>query len=410
VSGRKLLVGQSGGPTAVINSSLAGILAEAARRSEVSAVWGLRHGVEGLLAEDWLPLTAGNSALIAGLRATPSAALGSARHRLRDEDLDAALSVLRRHDVGYFLLIGGNDSADTSDRLGGAAAAAGYPLQAIAVPKTIDNDLPATDHCPGYGSIARYLAISVQEAALDTAAMRRTDPIKLVEVMGRGAGWVAAAAALGRPGPDRPPHLVYLPERPVTADTVLQDVEAVYRRHGYAVAVLCENQTEPTAEGTRVLGAGGEPEWLDPFGHPYYASPAAYLCRLLRAELGVRARYDKPGTLQRMSRGLVSPVDEREAYAVGRAAVRAAVQRRGGQMITLNRRSDSPYRCVTGLAPLRDVANRSREMPPAFLGPSASEPITPAFTCYAQPLLGGPLPRYTWLPESQISATEWPAE
>ncbi len=401
MSGQTLLVGQSGGPTAVINSSLAGILAEAARwPRQIRAVYGLRHGVEGLLAEDWRALPADDPRLIAGLRATPSAALGSARHRLRDDDMDAALAVLRRHDVGYFLLIGGNDSADTTDRLGRAAAAAGYPLQAVAVPKTIDNDLPATDHCPGYGSIARYLAVGVQEAALDTAAMRRTDPIKLVEVMGRGAGWVAAAAALGRREHGAAPHLVYLPERPVAPEQVLADVEAVYRRHGYAVVVLSENQTEPSAGGTRVLGAGGEPEWVDPFGHAYHPSPAAYLCRLLRAELGVRARYDKPGTLQRMARALASPVDEREAFAVGRAAVRAALRGQGGQMVTLVRRSDAPYRCATGLAPLATVANQSRELPAEFIGPDAAEPITAAFVRYAQPLLGGPLPHYTWLSDS----------
>jgi ATP-dependent phosphofructokinase / diphosphate-dependent phosphofructokinase len=399
LSGRTLLVGQSGGPTAVINSSLAGILAEAARQPDVGAVYGLRHGVEGLLAEDWVALATDDRGLITGLRATPSAALGSARHRLRDEDLQAALAILRRHDVGYFLLIGGNDSADTTERLGQAAALAGYQLQAVAVPKTIDNDLPETDHCPGYGSIARYLAISVQEAALDTAAMRRTDPIKLVEVMGRAAGWVAAAAVLGRASPEAAPHLVYLPERPVAAETVLVEVEAVYRRHGYAVVVLSENQTEPTADGVRILGASGEPEWIDPFGHTYYASPAAYLCRLLRAELGARARYDKPGTLQRMARALVSPADEREAFAVGRAAVRAAVRGQGGHMVTLVRRSNAPYRCATGLAPLAAVANRSRELPTEFVGPSAAEPTTPAFPTYALPLLGGPLPRYTWLPE-----------
>jgi 6-phosphofructokinase 1 len=397
LSARALLVGQSGGPTAVINSSLAGVLAEAARQPAVGAAYGLRHGLDGLLAEDWVLLPSEDRALRSGLRATPSAALGSSRRRLRDEDLDAAVAVLRRHDVGYFLLIGGNDSADTTDRLGRAAAAAGYTLQAVAVPKTIDNDLPATDHCPGYGSIARYLAVSTQEAALDTAAMRHSDPIKLIEVMGRDAGWVAAAAALGRERPEAAPHLVYLPERPVSAETVVADVERVYRREGYAVVVLSENQTEPTAGGGRVLGASGEPEWVDPFGHPYYPSPAAYLCRVLRQELGLRARYDKPGTLQRMARALVSPVDEREAFAVGRAAVRAAVRERGGTMVTLVRQSDRPYSASTGLTPLAGVANQSRPMPAEFVGPSAFEPTTAAFTRYASPLLGGPLPRYTWL-------------
>jgi 6-phosphofructokinase 1 len=208
VSAGALLVGQSGGPTAVINSTLAGILTEAARTPAVGAVYGLRHGLEGLLAEDWLPLDGADARLVARLRATPSAALGSARRRLAEDDLARALDVLRHHDVRWLLLVGGNDSADTTDRLGRAAAAAGHPLQAVAVPKTIDNDLPVTDHCPGYGSIARYVAIAAQEAALDTAAMRRTDPVKFVEVMGRHAGWVAAAAALGRAHPDAAPLML----------------------------------------------------------------------------------------------------------------------------------------------------------------------------------------------------------
>jgi 6-phosphofructokinase 1 len=394
VSSGTLLVGQSGGPTAVINSTLAGVLAEAARQPAIARVLALRHGIEGALAEDWVPLWPGNAGLVARLRRTPSAALGSSRYRLRDTDLERALVVFRKHDIRYFLLIGGNDSADTAWRLHQAAAAAGYPLEALGVPKTIDNDLPETDHCPGYGSIARYVAVAAQEAALDTAAMRRSDPVKFLEVMGRDAGWVAAAATLGRTDPEAPPHLVYVPERPVTPEAVLADIEAVYRRHGYALIVLCENQTQPTPTGARVLGATGEPEWVDAFGHHYYPSPAAYLCRRVRQDLGLRARYDKPGSLQRTAAALVSPVDEREAYQVGRAAVRAAVRGRGGHMITLRRLGDAPYRCTTGLAPLAAIANRSRPLPPEFLGPSAWTPTTAAFATYARPLLGPPLPAY----------------
>jgi ATP-dependent phosphofructokinase / diphosphate-dependent phosphofructokinase len=398
VSPAALLVGQSGGPTAVINSTLAGVLAEATRQPAIGAVYGLRHGVEGLLAEEWLDLTHLDPQRRAGLRHTPAAALGASRHRLRDDELECALAVLRRHDARYLVLIGGNDTADTTARLGEAAAAAGYALAAVAAPKTIDNDLPATDHCPGYGSAARYLAVAVQQSALDTAAMRRAAPIKFVEVMGREAGWVAAAAALGRPSPEGAPHLVYLPERPVAAEQVLADVEAVYRARGYAVVVISENQTEPApGGGVRVLGATGEPEWVDAFGHTYHASPALYLMRRLRAELGLQGRYDRPGSIQRADSTLVSSVDEREAYAVGRAAVRAAVRGQGGQMVTLVRAADPPYRCTTGLVPVAAVANQTRLLPRELIGPSAAEPITDAFRAYATPLLGGPLPDYVRL-------------
>jgi 6-phosphofructokinase len=398
VSPGTLLVGQSGGPTAVINSTVAGILAEAARQPAISAVCGLRFGVEGLLAEDWLELSQADPSLIARLRRTPSAALGASRHRLQDDELERAIDVLRRHDVRYLVLIGGNDTADTTARLGAAAAAAGYPLQAIAAPKTIDNDLPVTDHCPGYGSAARYLAVAVQQSALDTSALRRAAPVKVVETMGREAGWVAAAAALGRPRPDGPPHLVYLPERPVSVDAVLADVEAVHRDRGYAVVVMSENQTEPVpGGGVRVMGADREPEWVDPFGHAYYASPAIYLMRRLRAELGLQSRYDRPGAIQRADSLLVSPVDEREAYAVGRAAVRAAVRGQSGHIVTLQRVSETPYRCTTRLAPVSAVANQTRLLPAEYMGPSPTEPITDAFRAYATPLLGGPLPEYARL-------------
>jgi 6-phosphofructokinase 1 len=223
--------------------------------------------------------------------------------------------------------------------------------------------------------------------------------VKFVEVMGRHAGWVAAAAALGRAHPDAAPHLLYLPERPVTPEAVLADVEAAYRAHGHVVAVLSENQTEPTPSGPRVLGASGEPEWVDPFGHAYYASPAAYLCRRVRADLGLRARFDKPGSLQRSAGVLRSVVDEREAFAVGRAAVRAAAGGHGGCMVTLDRTSVAPYRCTTGRAPLAAIANQVRSLPAAFVAPTAAEGVTPAFATYARPLLGGPLPDYLHLPE-----------
>jgi 6-phosphofructokinase 1 len=263
----------------------------------------------------------------------------------------------------------------------------------IGVPKTIDNDLPVTDHCPGYGSAARFVAQATAEAGLDTATMRRTDPVKLIEVMGRHAGWLAAAAWLARRTDQDAPHLVLVPERPRSTEAILADVEAIHSSLGYCVVVLCENQPDP---GGGVLGAAGEPSWVDAFGHAYFESPAQHLARAIRERLGLRARVDKPGTIQRMSSAHHSTTDLAEAEAAGAAAVRLAVAGRSGLMVTLVRESDAPYRCSTGTASLRQIANEQRRLPPELLGPDDRAPAE-AFLRYARPLIGEPLPEYARL-------------
>jgi ATP-dependent phosphofructokinase / diphosphate-dependent phosphofructokinase len=396
---RTLLVGQSGGPTAVINASLAGVIAEAQRQQKsghgFDHVLGLRHGVQGILdarpGSGLVDLTGLDAATLERLRCTPSAALGSCRYKLRPGDVDRLLELCRAEAVGAFVYIGGNDSADTAHQVAGAAPAAGLPdLRVLAVPKTIDNDLPATDHCPGYGSAARFLAQTTREAALDTWAMRRTDPIKLVEVMGRHAGWLAAAGWLARSAADDAPHLVYVPERPRPVERIVADVGSVYQRLGWCVVVLCENQPDPTGA---VIGARGEPRWVDAFGHAYYDSPAAWLARELQAALRVRVRIDKPGTIQRMATAYVSPVDRAEAELVGRAAVRGAGEGLSDVMVTLERRSEARYAVGTGTAPLAVVANEQRRLPPAFVNEDGNG-LTAAFESYARPLIGGPLPEF----------------
>jgi 6-phosphofructokinase 1 len=365
----------------------------AARAAAVPRLLGLRFGVEGLLAGDLVDLTNLDPAALARLPFTPAALLGSCRRRLRPEDLEPALAALRREQARWLIYIGGNDSADTSHQIHLAAAARGLDLTVVGVPKTIDNDLPLTDHCPGYGSAARFVAQATAEAGLDTETMRRTDPIKLIEVMGRHAGWLAAAAWLGRRGPDSAPHLVYLPERPRPEATILAEVEAVYRRLGFCVVVLCENQPDPS--GT-ILGASGEPLWTDPFGHPYFDSPAQHLARLLRQHLGVRTRVDKPGTIQRMSIAHQSSTDRQEAESAGAAAVTHALAGQSDLMVTLTRQSDQPYRCETATTPLATIANQQRLLPDEFIEPDGHS-LTPAFTRYALPLLGDPLPEYASL-------------
>lgn len=385
----KLLVGQSGGCTAVINSSLVGVIEEARRHPEIRGVLGMLHGVEGLLRGELVDLAAESNETLQRVRRTPSAALGSCRYKLQEGDLERIIRILRERDVRYFLYIGGNDSADTSHKIATAAAELGYDLRVMAVPKTIDNDLPITDHCPGYGSIARFVAQSTRDAGLDTEAMKRYDPVKLIEVMGRDAGWVAAASALGRRDLKDAPHLIYTPEVPFDERRFLEDVKAVHREVGFVVAVLTETIRDDRG---KVVGSE-KPYFVDPFGHGYYESPAAYLCRVVARDLGLRARFDKPGTIQRMSMALASDTDLEEAHLVGRRAVEYALAGRSDQMVILVRESSAPYVCGTDSAPLEQVANVARPLPGQYLN-SAGNFVTPAFMEYAEPLIGGPLLEY----------------
>ncbi|HEY8476116.1 MAG TPA: 6-phosphofructokinase [Chloroflexota bacterium] len=388
-----LLVAQSGGPTPVLNSSLLGVVEEARRHPEVRGVYGGRYGIQGVLEGDLVDLGAEDTATLDLLDDTPSAALGSCRYRLRHDDLDLLLRQLKDYEIGYFLYIGGNDSALTSHRVARAVREAGMDVRVVGIPKTMDNDLPATDHAPGYGSVARFVAIAVRGVGLDTSAMRRTDPVRIVEVMGRHSGWLAASAALARERPDDPPHLIYVPERPLPLQRILDDVAEMHRRHGYVVVVLNENQPD---ERGNVLGSDGKPLYVDPFGHPYFDSPAAYLARAVQTRLGLRARYDRPGSVQRVFGLAVSETDRDEARLLGRAAVRYAVQGASDVIVVLRREPGPAYRCSVDTAPLTVVAGQARHLPDDFIAPSAND-VTAAFVEYARPLIGGPLPPYARL-------------
>lgn len=388
------MVGQSGGPTAVINRSLVGIVRAAlAAEEQIGQIVGLRHGIEGLLAEEYVDLRGQSAGFLDALADTPSSILGSCRFRLADDDLDRALAALRTLDAGCFLYIGGNDSADTTHRLAEAARVSGYDLACVGVPKTVDNDLVEMDHCPGFGSAARFLALAAMEASRDTEAMRRSDPVKILEVAGRHAGWLAASASLGRRSPDEGPHLVYVPERPVSSGSILADVKATYAAYGHVVMVLSENQPEPSGH---VVGSGGRPRHVDAFGHAYYDSPAESLVNLIRGELGLRARFEKYGTLQRMSIACRSGTDAAEALAVGEQAVRLALTGETDRMVVLRRDTDQPYRCSLSTAPLAAIANAQRLLP-ADMIPEPRTGATATFRRYAEPLLGAPLPRHARL-------------
>ena len=379
-----LLVGQSGGCTAVMNASLAGVLDEAARQPAVGRVYGALHGVLGLLDGDVVELDPSDAGLRRRLARTPAAALGSVRHRLSGDEIEQALAMLRRLEVRYLHYIGGNDSAQTSLDLARAAAHAGYELRVVGIPKTVDNDLPAMDHTPGFGSAARFLASAVVDAGRDTLAMRRTDPVKIVEVGGRNAGWLAAAASLGRRTEHDPPQLVYLPERPLDPEQVLADVERVLRRTGWAVIVVSEGVRTPDGA---LLEADRASVSTDRFGHPQLGGAGRVLAGLIAARLNVRAKYDRPGSLQRLLRAYQSPGDVREARRAGRAAVRFAVRGLSGVMAALQADRAPRYRSWFRPVPLEQIANRERCVPAELLSPADAYPGE-ALRAYAAPLVG----------------------
>jgi ATP-dependent phosphofructokinase / diphosphate-dependent phosphofructokinase len=390
----KLLIGQAGGATAVINRSLVGTIREAQRHGSFDAIWGVRWGAEGLLQGDFVALDSLPPGMLTALEGTPGAALGSSRRKLSDEEVEVLLDLFRRQDIRTFLFIGGNDSADTVHRVAQRASDRNQELQAIAVPKTIDNDLPMTDHSPGYGSIARYIAIATMDSAKDTESMPTMYPVKVIEVMGRDAGWVVAASTLGKCELQDAPHLLCMPERRVSPEDLLRDVARIYEEFGRVVAVVAETLRDYQG---RPFGDPESSDDRDSFGHPLIRGTAAALCRLIQKELGLRARYDKPGSLQRMSMRCTSSVDLREAAEVGRAAVRLALDEQTDRMVILVRDGDEPYGCHTASTSLVDVANRQRLVPDHFIS-TDGRGTTEAFHRYASPLLGPePLPRYVRL-------------
>ena len=388
---QNILIMQSGGCTPVLNRSLYGIAQEAlAHPAEFGEIYGARYGMEGILAGDLIDLRRTPAAEWQRIANTPGAVLGSTRRKLRDEDTQPILDTLRKRAITCWFIIGGNDSAATGHSIGQAAEAAGQPLTVINVPKTIDNDIVLTDHSPGYGSAARFVALATMGAGRDAEAMGIASPITIIEVMGRDAGWLAAAAAFARREERDAPHFIGIPEIPLHETRFLDSMEDAYRRYGFAVAVIAENIRTPDG---KPIGEQGEPYYTDDFGHPYYEGPAKHLAALVSDRLGVRARHEKPGTIQRSMIACVSHTDAQEAEQAGRAAVRHAIAGDTDIIITLERADGDEYACHTGTARLADVGGKVKRMPPEYID-AANDFVTQAFLDYARPLLGDPLPRY----------------
>jgi 6-phosphofructokinase 1 len=386
-----LIIGQSGGATAVINASLVGAV-EAAFADQRLGVYGMLHGVEGLLKEKLIDLRQQPVDIWQQLLQTPSAALGSCRYKLQDHDLGHTIEILKRYDIRYMLYIGGNDSADTAHRLAEAAQQMSYDLSILSIPKTIDNDLPFTDHCPGYGSAARFIAQATQDSALATISIPWHYPVKIIETMGRDAGWLAAASALGKRDESDSPHILLIPEQPFIAEQFLTQVEEVYKKLGYVIVVAAETIKDDQG---RTLGSVGQ-VGVDAFQHPLLSGTAQYLVDLVKRELELRARFDKPGDLQRMSSAHISVTDRDEAYLVGKMGVQALLDGESDKMVTLIRDDKPTYHCVTGLVELEKVANVQRLLPDNYLNQNKTM-VTPAFYDYALPLIGGPLTQHARL-------------
>lgn len=384
------LVGQSGGPTAAINATLAGVIRAAASCEGIRTLYGMRNGIEGFLRENLVDLSAQfeGGRDIDRLIGTPAAALGSCRKKLpadlSDPIYPRLLELFRRYEIRYVFYIGGNDSMDTVAKLSAYMAGQDYEMRFVGVPKTIDNDLVGTDHTPGFGSAAKYIATTVQEILRD-CAVYTVPAVTVVEIMGRNAGWLTAAAALPRCVGDACPDLIYLPERPFSPDTFFADVRAALARHPNVVVAVSEGIRTPDG---RYVGEGMQSGAVDAFGHAYLAGAGKALEQALKAEIGCKVRSVELNLPQRCAAHLASATDLRESVRIGEEAVLAAFGGRSGCMMTFRRASDSPYRCTVECAAIGEVANAVREVPAEFITP-AGNGITDACLAYLLPLIQG---------------------
>ncbi len=374
--------------TSVINASAQGLIQAAWKADYIGEVYAGLEGINGLLDENLIDLSREDPRAIDALRYTPAGAFGSCRLKLKDMDKDRdafqrIIDVLAAHDVGYFFYNGGNDSMDTVDKLGRFAATHGYDLQVIGVPKTIDNDLPVTDNCPGFGSAAKYNAISMMEGSLDVESMHRdSTKVFLLETMGRNAGWIAASTGLARRAERDGPHLILLPEVPFNPNRFLDAVDASVKSQGFCAITVSEGAQD---ESGRFVSESGE---LDAFGHPQLGGAGHFIQKLINRELKLKVHGAVLDYCQRSGRHLAAGVDVEQAIACGAEAVRLAGEGLSGRMVVIRRDGDDPYRWSLDHTDAGDIANKEKTMPPGFIREDGYH-VTDAFRKYCLPLIQG---------------------
>ena len=408
-----LLVAQSGGPTAVINASVAGIIQEAGRHECIEEIYGGLNGIWGILREELIDLNDEKAKSIEGLKYTPAAALGTCRYKLdfkkkpeqAAKDMDRLFEVFQAHNIRYFFYVGGNDSQDTAHKIQEQAIARNYEMRIMGVPKTIDNDLPHTDHCPGYGSVIKYAATSVMEIALDVGSMATEEgSCCIIEVMGRHAGWIAAGTALAHRNESDAPHIVLIPEIKFNEESFLARVKATVAAHRFCVVVVGEG-----LKGADGKELAADQSRRDAFGHPVLSGAAEHLEEIVTKKLNLKARSVKLGYAQRAAAHYASLTDATEAAACGEAAVRNAIEGKTGFMVKIVRLQTSPYKWTTDLQPLGDIANVEHTIPRDWMTEDGFLP-NEKFMEYARPLIQGEvvppieggLPKYVVLNRSLV--------
>ena len=380
---------QSGGVTAVINASACGVIETAKKHpKKIGKVYAGRNGIIGALTEDLIDTSKESAAAIKALRHTPAGAFGSCRYKLKSleqnkREYDRLIEVFKAHDIGYFFYNGGGDSADTCLKISQLSETMGYPLQAIHIPKTVDNDLPITDNCPGFGSVAKYIAVSTREASFDVASMAKTSTkVFILEVMGRHAGWIAAAGGLASTEDTEIPIVILFPEVSFNKEKFLSTVDANVKKFGYCTVVVSEGVKNP--DGKFLADQGLK----DAFGHAQLGGVAPVVASILKEGLGLKYHWGVADYLQRAARHIASKNDVDQAYAMGKAAIELAVKGKNSVMPTVERVSSKPYKWKVGVAPLNKVANVEKMMPKDFITEDDFG-ITAKCRAYLEPLIQG---------------------